>query len=98
MHPSIIEVEIDEEESTSDSSSSHHEAEAGYTSSDSGVVQLPTDDTDERNLQEDGAINIAQNRATPGSTSAAESADEFFDTLEETLTINGRANPQNRRN
>ncbi|GJQ72939.1 hypothetical protein Trydic_g1581 [Trypoxylus dichotomus] len=98
VHPSIIEVEIDEEESTSDSSSSHHEAEAGYTSSDSGVVQLPTDDVDERNLQDDGRTDLPLGRATPGSTSAADSTDEFFDTLEETLAITSRSNPQGRRN
>ncbi|KRT82175.1 hypothetical protein AMK59_4750 [Oryctes borbonicus] len=98
VHPSIIEVEIDEEESTSDSSSSHHEAEAGYTSSDSGVVQLPTDDVDERNLQDDVEPDMPLNRATPGSTSAADSTDEFFDSLEETLAITGRSNSQGRRN
>lgn len=91
-------MEIDEEESTSDSSESHHEAEAGYTSSDSGVIQLPADETDEHSALEDPARDLALNRSTPGNTSAAESADEFFDTLEETLTINARPNSQNRKN
>ncbi|XP_071055224.1 dentin sialophosphoprotein isoform X1 [Onthophagus taurus] len=83
VHPSIIEVELDEEESSSDSTSSNDQAEAERTISESVVGPLPNDE-----LETSEPIETASGPNLVTAGSATESTDEFFDTIDEQSAFN----------
>ncbi|KAF2878686.1 hypothetical protein ILUMI_27494 [Ignelater luminosus] len=98
VHPSFIEEDFEEDHSSSGSESStttgstNDDAEAEPTVSEVEVVSLPDDNTNDINTTQQDTPHLenqtvlAENNA--GTSSGAESTDEFFDTVDESLSVN----------
>lgn len=102
VHPSIVEVDLEEELSSSDSSASNGD-EAEQTVSDPDVAQIP-DDNLETNMEEHTLevagrpIEIEHNTRIENSSNP-ESTDEFFDivdSVEESSMLSVASNEYNK--
>lgn len=87
MHPSIVEVDLEEDISSSDSSNNDDDAEANVSETD--VSQIPEDLEDVVPTNSLGVVGIGlghhnvSESSIPETSSNQDSADEYYDTIEE---------------
>lgn len=94
MHPSIVEVDLEEELSSSDSSTNDDDDDAEDNASEADVSQIPEDLENEATEDSFAVIgvslpsNVSQS-SIPEELSHHDSVEQFFDTVDEPESQNG---------